>query len=114
VRLGLIFPFDKNRFRMHNIHGRRFWPRRSGATGTFTMAVTGEKGLIPRAISGAQAGTLPREERVATYGAQFMAGLALLGTRRKHVNVLHHLGVSESVSRGVDAAESRLDLIGHG
>jgi uncharacterized protein YbgA (DUF1722 family)/uncharacterized protein YbbK (DUF523 family) len=39
----------------------------------------------------AQAGVLLWEELVATYGAQFMAGLALLGTRRKHVNVLQHL-----------------------
>jgi uncharacterized protein YbgA (DUF1722 family) len=39
----------------------------------------------------AQAGTLPWKEMSATYGAQFMEGLALLGTRHKHVNVLHHL-----------------------
>ena len=39
----------------------------------------------------AQAGTLPWEELIATYGAKFMEGLALLGTRRKHVNVLQHL-----------------------
>ena len=39
----------------------------------------------------AQAGTLPWEELSATYGRLFMEGLALLGTRRKHVNVLQHL-----------------------
>jgi uncharacterized protein YbgA (DUF1722 family) len=39
----------------------------------------------------AQAGTLPWEELVASYGAKFMEGLTLLGTRRKHVNVLQHL-----------------------
>ena len=39
----------------------------------------------------AQAGTLPWEELIATYGTKFMAGLALLGTQRKHVNVLQHL-----------------------
>ena len=39
----------------------------------------------------AQAGALPWEELIATYGAKFMEGLALLGTRRKHVNVLQHL-----------------------
>jgi len=39
----------------------------------------------------AQAGSLPWEELIATYGAKFMEGLALLGTRRKHVNVLQHL-----------------------
>ena len=39
----------------------------------------------------AQAGTLPWEELSVTYGWLFMEGLALLGTRRKHVNVLQHL-----------------------
>ena len=39
----------------------------------------------------AQAGTLPWDELIAAYGAKFMEGLALLGTRRKHVNVLQHL-----------------------
>jgi uncharacterized protein YbgA (DUF1722 family) len=39
----------------------------------------------------AQAGTLPWEELVGTYGAKFMEGLSLLGTRRRHVNVLQHL-----------------------
>jgi len=39
----------------------------------------------------AQAGTIPREELSATYGRLFMEGLALLGTRRKHVNVMQHL-----------------------
>ncbi len=39
----------------------------------------------------AQAGALPWDELVAAYGARFMEGLALLGTRRKHVNVLQHL-----------------------
>jgi uncharacterized protein YbbK (DUF523 family) len=34
----------------------------------------------------AQAGALPWDELVTTYGAKFMEGLALLGTRRKHVN----------------------------
>jgi len=39
----------------------------------------------------AQARTLPREELFARYGAGFMEGLALLGTRAKHTNVLQHL-----------------------
>ena len=39
----------------------------------------------------AQAGALPWEEMIATYGRLFMEGLALLGTWRKHVNVLQHL-----------------------
>ena len=39
----------------------------------------------------AKAGTLPWQELSATYGAMCMEGLALLGTRRKHVNVLQHL-----------------------
>ena len=39
----------------------------------------------------AQAGSLPWDELVATYGARFTEGLALLGTRRKQVNVLQHL-----------------------
>jgi uncharacterized protein YbgA (DUF1722 family) len=34
----------------------------------------------------AKAGTLPWAELSATYGRLFMEGLALLGTRRKHVN----------------------------
>jgi hypothetical protein len=33
-----------------------------------------------RARSVVQAGTLPWEELIATYGAKFMEGLALLGT----------------------------------
>jgi uncharacterized protein YbgA (DUF1722 family) len=39
----------------------------------------------------ATAGTVPWEELSATYGQLFMEGLALLGTRRKHVNVLQHI-----------------------
>ena len=39
----------------------------------------------------AKAGSIPWEELSTTYGALFMEGLALLGTRRKHVNVLQHL-----------------------
>jgi uncharacterized protein YbgA (DUF1722 family)/uncharacterized protein YbbK (DUF523 family) len=39
----------------------------------------------------AQAGALPWDELGATYGVRFMEGLALLGTPRKHVNVLQHL-----------------------
>lgn len=39
----------------------------------------------------AKAGTLPWEELQETYGRLFMEGLTLLGTRRKHVNVLQHL-----------------------
>ena len=42
-------------------------------------------------VSVAQAGTLPWDDLVATYGARFMEGLVLLGARRKHVNVLQHL-----------------------
>jgi uncharacterized protein YbgA (DUF1722 family)/uncharacterized protein YbbK (DUF523 family) len=39
----------------------------------------------------AQAGTLPWDELIAAYGARLMEGLALLETRRKHINVLQHL-----------------------
>jgi uncharacterized protein YbgA (DUF1722 family) len=39
----------------------------------------------------ARAGTIPWEQLSATYGTMLMDGLALLGTRRKHVNVLQHL-----------------------
>jgi uncharacterized protein YbgA (DUF1722 family) len=39
----------------------------------------------------AKAGTIPWVELSAVYGAQFIEGLALLGTRRKHVNVMQHL-----------------------
>ena len=39
----------------------------------------------------AKAGTIPWNELSATYGRLFMEGLALLSTRRKHVNVLQHL-----------------------
>ncbi len=39
----------------------------------------------------ARAGTVPWEDLSATYGRLFMEGLALLGTRRKHANVLQHL-----------------------
>ena len=39
----------------------------------------------------AQAGSLPWDELIAAYGPKLMEGLALLGTRRKHVNVLQHL-----------------------
>ena len=39
----------------------------------------------------AQAGTLPWDDLTAAYGAKCMEGLALLGRRRKQVNVLQHL-----------------------
>jgi uncharacterized protein YbgA (DUF1722 family) len=39
----------------------------------------------------AKAGTIPWAELADTYGRLFMEGLALLGTRRKHVNVMQHL-----------------------
>jgi uncharacterized protein YbgA (DUF1722 family)/uncharacterized protein YbbK (DUF523 family) len=39
----------------------------------------------------AEAGSRPWDELIVSYGAKFMEGLALLGTRRKHVNVLQHL-----------------------
>jgi len=39
----------------------------------------------------AQAGALPWNEIISAYSIRFMEGLALLGTRRKHVNVLQHL-----------------------
>jgi len=39
----------------------------------------------------AKAGTVPWDELSATYGTLLMEGLALLGTRRKHANVLQHL-----------------------
>jgi len=39
----------------------------------------------------AKAGMIPWEELITTYGRLFTEGLALLGTRRKHMNVLQHL-----------------------
>jgi len=39
----------------------------------------------------ARAGSEPWDEMVAAYGALLMEGLAVLGTRGKHVNVLQHL-----------------------
>jgi uncharacterized protein YbgA (DUF1722 family) len=39
----------------------------------------------------ADAGTRDWDELAAEYGAQLMEGLAVLGTRGKHVNVLQHL-----------------------
>ena len=39
----------------------------------------------------AQAGVLPWDDLVASYGGGFMEGLALLATRKKHTNVLQHL-----------------------
>jgi uncharacterized protein YbgA (DUF1722 family)/uncharacterized protein YbbK (DUF523 family) len=54
----------------------------------------------------AKAGTIPWVELSATYGALFMEGLALLGTRRKHVNVLQHLmGFLKDHLTGADKQE---------
>jgi uncharacterized protein YbgA (DUF1722 family) len=39
----------------------------------------------------AQAGTVPWQELVETYGRLLMEGLKVLATRGTHVNVLHHL-----------------------
>jgi len=39
----------------------------------------------------ARAGSEPWDEMAAAYGALLMEGLSVLGTRGKHVNVLHHL-----------------------
>ncbi|MHB9031476.1 MAG: YbgA family protein, partial [Anaerolineae bacterium] len=39
----------------------------------------------------AQAGKVPWEELSSGYGRLYMEGMALLGTRAKHVNVLQHL-----------------------
>jgi uncharacterized protein YbgA (DUF1722 family) len=39
----------------------------------------------------AKGGTVPWGELSATYGRLFMEGLGLLGTRRRHVNVMQHL-----------------------
>lgn len=39
----------------------------------------------------AKAGTIPWDELSSTCGRLFMEGLALLGTRRRHANVLQHL-----------------------
>jgi uncharacterized protein YbgA (DUF1722 family) len=39
----------------------------------------------------AKAGSEPWEELATAYGAKLMEGLAVLGTRGKHVNVLQHL-----------------------
>jgi uncharacterized protein YbgA (DUF1722 family) len=59
----------------------------------------------------ARAGTVPWDELSATYGRLFMEGLALLGTRRKHVNVLQHLmGYLKSDLSSEDKQEL-LDLI---
>jgi len=56
----------------------------------------------------AQSGTLPWAELSATYGRLFMEGLALLGTRRKHVNVLQHLmGYLKRDLSGADRAYLR-------
>jgi uncharacterized protein YbgA (DUF1722 family)/uncharacterized protein YbbK (DUF523 family) len=54
----------------------------------------------------AKAGTIPWHELSATYGTLFMEGLALLGTRRKHVNVLQHLmGYLKNHLSGADKQE---------
>ena len=54
----------------------------------------------------ARAGTVPWEELSTTYGRLFMEGLALLGTRRKHVNVLQHImGFLKNDLAGVDKQE---------
>ena len=76
--------------KVYDEHGN---PSRTG-TGIFPRAVMQRFPLLPLEEEGrlvAQAGTLPWEELIATYGLRFMEGLALLGTRRKHVNVLQHL-----------------------
>ena len=39
----------------------------------------------------ARAGTEPWDRLTAAYGAMLMAGLGVLGTRGKHMNVLQHL-----------------------
>jgi uncharacterized protein YbgA (DUF1722 family) len=39
----------------------------------------------------AEAGKRDWDELTAEYGAQLMEGLAVMGTRGKHVNVLQHL-----------------------
>jgi uncharacterized protein YbgA (DUF1722 family) len=39
----------------------------------------------------AEAGKWDWDELTAEYGAQLMEGLAVMGTRGKHVNVLQHL-----------------------
>jgi len=39
----------------------------------------------------AQSGALPWDELIASYGAKFMESFSLVGTPRKHVNVLQHI-----------------------
>jgi uncharacterized protein YbgA (DUF1722 family) len=57
----------------------------------------------------AKAGTIPWPELSVTYGALFMEGLALLGTRRKHVNVLQHL--MGYLKKGL-SSEDKQELLG--
>lgn len=54
----------------------------------------------------AQAGTLPIDDLLREYGAQFMAGLKVKATRKKHANVLSHLqGYLKKHLDAVDKAE---------
>ena len=52
---------------------------------------------------------LPQGELIAAHGAEFVESLALLGTRRKDVNVLLHLmGYLERDLSGEDKPVSKL------
>jgi uncharacterized protein YbgA (DUF1722 family) len=56
----------------------------------------------------ADAGKRDLDELATGYGAMLMEGLALIGTRGKHVNVLHHLmGFLKNHLSGEDKAYLR-------
>jgi uncharacterized protein YbgA (DUF1722 family) len=57
----------------------------------------------------AQAGSLPWEELVETYGRLLMEGLGVLGTPGKHTNVLQHL---MGFLKDVLAKEDKAELLG--
>jgi len=59
----------------------------------------------------ARAGMIPWEQLSATCGRLFMEGLALLGTRRKHVNVLQHLMGYLKTDLSIDDKQEMLGLI---
>jgi uncharacterized protein YbgA (DUF1722 family) len=51
-------------------------------------SLSGTWGLMGGLVAGA--GTRDWDELTAKHGAQLMEGLAVMGTRGKHVNVLQH------------------------
>ena len=62
----------------------------------------------------ADAGKRDWDELTAEYGSMLMEGLAVLGTRGKHVNVLQHLMgyLKNHLSSEDNAYEGRLELLG--